>query len=741
MVDRNLPYVWDNAIQENGVTWSSPLDYILTHGGELSDTIDTSSLMQLCVLRYGTNSHPLVNQCECNKSESINYTSLSTSFHNKSNGSYGVMLMIGNTTGGATNDDPDFECFGRWSNQNLKTGEISSGNYGNSYIPNGRVAIGNLDLSHFALVPFITAYNNNGTASCTGASLKDYKALYAATYPHITLIGYQIYYKPDLNSAYYTSTDIRLVGTPIMSQSYHYDIAYSDYNDVTTQIIRNRFVFLSELYQPVRIGIRTITVYNPFVPVMPETYSLQASPYGTSSTHSPSTQRVQVTDYSTTQIPSSGFGCITFGTAMSIINSVGLWVCDDPSTIEVMSANNTTSDGVYAPVINEQGVPTGAIQGGGSSPATSVFNQNWNKLTQSYPIAGGDATGAVNINTNTPINYSGVTGQTNITDFQEGDPELLPQSPTVSGMGIFANYYALGQTEILSLNDFLWHSDDNIIDQIIAGLALFGQNPINAIVSLRLYPFNVAALAPTLAAEPIILGRVDTGVNGIKLPSNSATILNLGSISLSPKFNDFRDYQPYTSYCLYIPFIGTVVLNPNIYLGHIINIKMVVDITTGKATGLIYCDNILMEMHDGMIGVEIPVTSENMSQMVNAVTSAVGNTAIAAMSTGPAGAAFTAVGGAAEVAFSDVGINKTGNVGAAGAFSMPIVPYLIISTPNAEIPANYAHTYGLISNTSGVLSSYKGFTICENVDVSGIANATAEERDEIKNTLENGVYI
>ena len=54
--------------------------------------------------------------------------------------------------------------------------------------------------------------------------------------------------------------------------------------------------------------------------------------------------------------------------------------------------------------------------------------------------------------------------------------------------------------------------------------------------------------------------------------------------------------------------------------------------------------------------------------------------------------------------------------------------------------SNYPQSCGYPSTTSGILSSFSGYTECYNVDVDGI-NCTEEERAAIKTILETGVYL
>ena len=120
---------------------------------------------------------------------------------------------------------------------------------------------------------------------------------------------------------------------------------------------------------------------------------------------------------------------------------------------------------------------------------------------------------------------------------------------------------------------------------------------------------------------------------------------------------------------------------------------------------------------------------------------AVGNTAIAAISTGVAGAAFAAAGGAIDVAFSDIAPQKTGSISASGSLSMPIKLYVAVSSPQPVIPYEYGHSKGYACDVTTTMSAQYGFTVCYNVDTSSIAGATDPEREQIKTLLESGVYV
>ena len=95
---------------------------------------------------------------------------------------------------------------------------------------------------------------------------------------------------------------------------------------------------------------------------------------------------------------------------------------------------------------------------------------------------------------------------------------------------------------------------------------------------------------------------------------------------------------------------------------------------------------------------------------------------------------------AAQVVVGSSTTSQSGKSSPACNLSNPLLPYLIISRPTWEKPQNYEHTYGKVCHTSGLISSFSGFTVCRNVDVSGI-NCTELEQNMIKSLLESGVYL
>ena len=726
-IDKSLPYVYDIYGSQYEYTYGTGIGYILTHGG--TSEINSDIFNKCFTFRYSNKYQPGVYQSYGIRKSNYAYTPEEVmTEHN--NGDIGVVLCAENC------GQLWYENYTTHTDICTRT-EIWTGaqtTYQPTVLPTARVITGQFDPAKYILVPTVTARPDSG--SSITVELGTYKSQYAASYPYITGMTYRVYYKGSLTSmSTGTATDISLCGNIVYRLNLNASIMSSENsNNVRFKFTCHTLIaYGNTLYSPAEITEKAFTSLGATI----RTY---ITPDCLLSTHSPEIQQIAFADPK-----SSGsrnpFYYITADTATKIARSIGFWVCETRADIAEAHGAQTVSDKVFMPQIDINGTPTGEGWTGGNvtDVSQSPIYQNWDNQQSIFPTGGADSIAANPVDIDKPTIPPENTYNQKPINYENDD--LLPQTPMLNGLGHFANYYAITANELNQLNDFLWNTDETVVDEILNTLKLFGQNPINAVVSIRLYPFNVQQLLPTVQPERLLLGRVDTGVNGLKISGNASTAIDLGTGYLEPKFNNFLDYAPYSSYVLYIPFVGTINLNPNVYLNHRINIKMVVDISTGKCTAIVYCENIAMEYLDGMIGVDIPITAENMQATTNAVIQAVGNTVAAGVVTGGAGAAFAAVGGGVDVLFNDVAITKTGNVGAAGSLSLCLYPYIIRSSPNFIQSSNYAHTYGLPSNTSGKLSSYSGYTICANVDTSGIENATDDEREEIKNILESGVYI
>ena len=315
--------------------------------------------------------------------------------------------------------------------------------------------------------------------------------------------------------------------------------------------------------------------------------------------------------------------------------------------------------------------------------------------------------------------------------------------PGLTTTGIFNRTFALTATSVKNLADYLWNADESIFNEIVKGLSLMGGNPIDGLIDLRLYPFDVSAKAGGGNAKSIVVGRTDTKVTGLQIDDYNA-VLNLGSCTFYEKFGNFLDYEPFTTASLYIPYVGIVPISTADFMGQTISCKMVVDITTGSCTAVVFANEIPIIYKNGNIGVEIPMTGTNSaeyaSRIAGGLTSGATDVTLGAASKS-VGQVVSGVGSIADSALSvnNTMYNTAGSSSPACGLWQPQNCYFIIQRPVPIVPENYGHTVGYACNYQAKISECSGYTQTYNVDVSSI-NAPESEKNAIAQILNSGFY-
>ena len=371
--------------------------------------------------------------------------------------------------------------------------------------------------------------------------------------------------------------------------------------------------------------------------------------------------------------------------------------------------------------------------------------------------------------------------------------EIELNNPKVTPVGIFSRWYALTEYDVIDLFNFLYTADDSTISRIIQGLKLNGENPMDFFIGLRMFPFALNDFIDTLSPENIGFGNgVDSGVVAERITSASF-ILDLGSCTFRKYFNNFLDYEPYTTAKLYIPFCGEVNVETALFVGHKISVKMIVDLTTGTCCAVIYRDGIPCMYQDGNMASEVQITGTNSTEYVNMAKSALGKvvsgtveTAIGASGFGQPNSANAqaidlgryniatkqyeqgktvmateynsqtsqTVGGsrmASGIAKYVEGVYEwhnmptplgvSGNSTALTELFKPQYCYFIVEQAVPMSIANYGNSYGYACLEYGKISALTDGTLvaAKNVNITP-PNATLPEISEIKELLESGVW-
>lgn len=234
---------------------------------------------------------------------------------------------------------------------------------------------------------------------------------------------------------------------------------------------------------------------------------------------------------------------------------------------------------------------------------------------------------------------------------------------------------------------------------------------------------------------------------------------DLSSIAYYSTFK-WRNYEPYASWTLYLPFYGTVPINAAEYLNHEsgdcnLLIKATVDMTTGEmvytrywrvVVGGVTTDYFAQEYRT-TIGVEIPIQGSNRDGLAFTADLAVAAGTVGVMvATGGAtlplaGAAAGAAGKAVVDAYQQ-SILTAGSFNAHGTQICTAEPNKISIVQKGYItpvsPSSYAAELGLPLMEADTISNHSGFIKCRNaaVEIPG----TDADRQEVNAMLNSGFF-
>lgn len=363
-----------------------------------------------------------------------------------------------------------------------------------------------------------------------------------------------------------------------------------------------------------------------------------------------------------------------------------------------------------------------------------------------------------------------------------------------SGAYNFITQYAMTRQQLGQFGNLLWTSwaDQQGITDMWKNFKMFiSADPasdtgsidiasiMDFILSLQVFPFDLSSLLHTDSTNVCIgTGQYPLAVSGKKLLTINH-ILDCGTMAIPRPYNDFRDYEN-MSITAYLPYCGSVELNPGDVVGRSVRIEYSVDTLSGSCTAVLTAyddDGYLYNvgMINGQISASIPMTATNSGQIraqrisdVASLAGLAGNTFLGNISQGAqvaSGADSNPIGAISSAVYGTVGRSLNAGLSAqqmfanrfsrgaiscptlAGgngiaAFFQPACPYIQMRYGLYQKPANYDHSVGEVSASSNPLSSYagSGFTVCENVDISGFT-CHEEERSAIKALLESGVYL
>lgn len=345
--------------------------------------------------------------------------------------------------------------------------------------------------------------------------------------------------------------------------------------------------------------------------------------------------------------------------------------------------------------------------------------------------------------------------------------------PASAATGLYT-MYALRAAHMGQLGAKLWSSIGDSttnfwqnLQMAIGAYSETGSADISQILeyfnSLRVYPFALASL-PGFSGAGSGAIRVGTGKTALDLSGGGAGnvgimgdftgIIDAGAVVVPYHYDDFRDIDGVTV-SVYLPYIGTQTLNAADVLGCTLSLTYAIDLTTGSCVAYLLCSGggvyYPIGIYSGTIGADIPLTATQGNRLfTRQLSSAIGDIAslvsgklipdsvgggISAISKMQSAANALTSGGLTPPSLGGGGANFAG-------FGAPQTAYLQIRRHKYAYTGRTFPASQLGRRTSGVqyLGALSGYTVCENVDVSGIP-APADVQRDIKNMLESGVYL
>lgn len=342
-----------------------------------------------------------------------------------------------------------------------------------------------------------------------------------------------------------------------------------------------------------------------------------------------------------------------------------------------------------------------------------------------------------------------------IKELEDSNPTIItpvkPEENELENIGLndntsnsrFVRWYIMTPEQMSNFQDWL-NSDERPV----------GFDSMKNIISVSEFMIDLSKLCYPVGVSDIKIGTEIYGSFGgavASLMTNVSRTVYLGSLTISRYNNDFTDYNPFSTYDLYIPYCGWMSLDSDIIVGNSIDVYLIGDPITSGCKGVAMCNGNLVGEINGTFGNTIPISSNNIGQYKQALLNNALSIGSGVLGTATSVATGNAIGIASgslslisgvsqSVALKHTSFTESkGNTTTATMYNTYDKCVLVETHPIERISSNYAHTIGYVTNKCKELSTCSGFVKCENVDTSGLTCDYAE-REEIKSILEKGFY-
>ena len=298
--------------------------------------------------------------------------------------------------------------------------------------------------------------------------------------------------------------------------------------------------------------------------------------------------------------------------------------------------------------------------------------------------------------------------------------------------GMFTVYQIQNKNQVKALASFLW--SDNFVDNV---LKLWG-NPMENIISFYCLPFSQS----NTFSDNITIGNVETEVNAHKVNAQYLYTSEF-MIPIDNRYGNMFDYVG-ASAQIHLPYIGYRDIALDACRGGTVKVKYRIDVTNGNILAFVKCvqsekfnHNAIDYTFEGNCATQMPLSSVNHMQQYSAIV----NSIIATGTSGVAGGIMSAVSNAESFVSPDY--ERSGNISSnIGNLDSKEI-FVIISSPTYYIPSKAQSQLGFTSNQQSDLLSLvgKGYQKFKWVDLSGLEVLDMEEKNQLQQILQGGVFL
>lgn len=325
----------------------------------------------------------------------------------------------------------------------------------------------------------------------------------------------------------------------------------------------------------------------------------------------------------------------------------------------------------------------------------------------------------------------------------------LPAEPTLSALdaGMFA-LFAPSSSQMKSLASYLWTDFGGagtdvvaMLGEVVEALKRTVANPLELVLGLSIIASQGLSKG---GSSNVHVGFWDTGVSMTKLAKQYFTV-DCGSITFNPVCGDtFLDYAPYSKFSIFLPYVGTKILDANDVVGHTISVKYRGDCVTGGLVCYLKRDGTIIAEFAGNCALNLPLSADSWGQTISGGLSIVAGAAGGAIKGGAAGAAAGAVASAASVATNpsvlSPQVEYTGAVAGGSGHMGSQKPFILREAVRFHSTSHFNTVTGYPSFYYRKLGDCTGFTQVVDVHMDGLS-ATGDELTEIESLLKGGVIL